>query len=78
MTSTERTFMSETNDKPKHGEPGDAGDVALGAGVVGTIRLTIGFLAAGPIGAIALGLSYAGAGAVVAAEGHEMDASDLS
>ncbi len=22
--------MSETNDKPKHGEPGDAGDVTVG------------------------------------------------
>jgi hypothetical protein len=70
--------MSETNDKPQQDKRGDAGDVAVGAGVGGGLGLTVGFLAAGPIGAIALGLIYAGMGALCAATGHEMDASDLS
>jgi hypothetical protein len=78
LTSRERIFMSETNEEPKHGEPGDAEDVAIAAGVGGGLGLLIGFLAAGPIGGIALGLIYAGQAALCAATGHEMDASDIS
>jgi uncharacterized membrane protein len=71
--------MSKTNDKREHcKQPGDAGDIAIGASVAGGLGLIVGFLVAGPIGAIALGSIYAGTGAIVAATGHEMDASDLS
>ncbi|MDP9175801.1 MAG: hypothetical protein M3O30_18325 [Planctomycetota bacterium] len=73
--------MSETNDKPEcveQGEPGDAKDVAIAAGVGGTLGLTIGFLAAGPFGAIALGLLYAGQAALCAATGHGPEATDIS
>jgi DNA-binding response OmpR family regulator len=44
----------------------------------GGLGLIVGFLVAGPLGAIALGSIYAGTGAIVAATGHEMDASDIS
>jgi hypothetical protein len=73
--------MSETNDKPEcveQNKPGDAKDVAVAAGVGGTLGLTIGFLAAGPFGAILLGLIYAGQSALCAATGHVVDASDIS
>jgi hypothetical protein len=70
--------MSETNDKPKFGEPGDLGTVAIVASVAGTLGMSIGFLAAGPIGAIALGLIFAGQAAFCAAMGHETDANDVS
>jgi hypothetical protein len=69
--------MSKTNDKPKHGEPGDAGDVALAAGVGGTLGLLFGLLAGGPICAVAFGAIYAGQCALCAATGHKGDPCDV-